>query len=257
MNLRDIVEAMAGKRILVIGDPIIDVYHFGRVDRLSPEAPVPIFVEERVEFRKGGAANVKINLESLGVEVRAFFPPPLVEKHRYIVGHQQLFRVDKDEGYEPLSVDGADLSIYDAIIVSDYAKGAVGENTCRSLSENKLIVVDPKGRDWSKYDGATWICPNEKELNEARRIPECRILEKVGSRGLFIDEELIAATAKQVFDVTGAGDTVVATFTAALCAGASHKDAAILANYAAGVVVGKLGTSVCTKEELLNACGSL
>lgn len=255
MRLRDIVEAMQGKKILVVGDPMTDVYHCGRVDRLSPEAPVPVFVEERQESRPGGAENVEANLIALGCEVAIQFGGRSV-KHRYLVRNYQVFRIDEDNQnryvVEPIQslIDWAD-----AVIVSDYDKGAIGPGICHT---NKLTVVDPKGHNWSKYDGATWICPNEKELNEAKLVPtDCLILEKVGAKGLYLDEELIPATAKQVFDVTGAGDTVVATFTAALCAGASPKDAAILANYAAGVVCGKLGTSVCTKEELLNACGAL
>jgi D-beta-D-heptose 7-phosphate kinase/D-beta-D-heptose 1-phosphate adenosyltransferase len=114
-------------------------------------------------------------------------------------------------------------------------------------------VVDPKGTNWLKYRGATLICPNEKEYLEAHNPAEHNLLVKLGAKGVRIEGETIPATAKQVFDVTGAGDTLVATVAVAIGAGATHKDAAILGNYAAGVTVGKLGTSICTIEELI-AC---
>lgn len=247
--MRSLIEALSRVKVLVVGDKIEDVYHFGRVDRLSPEAPVPVFIEERIESRRGGADNVAAQLEEFGCTVTTAMGP-VSYKHRYMVGSHQLLRVDEDH----VSIDdlAVDFDAFDVIVISDYGKGVASESLCKwAVGCGVPVIVDPKGTNWKKYAGATFICPNEKEYTEARNPDDHNLLIKLGPKGLKIDGELIPATAKQVFDVTGAGDTVVATFAAALGAGASHKDAAILANYAAGVAVSKSGTSVCTKEELL------
>lgn len=262
-RLLTLVSAYRQCKILVVGDPMVDVYHFGRVDRMSQEAPVPVFVEDRKEVRPGGAANVAANLRALGVVESVVFPETslITQKHRYVVGHQQLLRVDEDKICSPTEVDIAravrDAERADLIVLSDYAKGWLTSELCQTLIQlGKPVVVDPKGYDWSKYDGAAVICPNEREwLAVNFHVPHgTSIVAKRGSQGLTVvsneKAELFPAHAKHVFDVVGAGDTVTAVVAATLAAGGSLSDAAKLANYAAGYVVGIVGTAVCTARDL-------
>lgn len=274
-ELTEMVEAIAGTKVLVVGDPILDVYHHGEVTRISQEAPVPVFVEAHVETREGGACNVLKNLRALGAQADAVLPVSAwTAKHRYLVGHHQVFRLDDDIDHQELYCDEHVRELMDwcdAAILSDYGKGTLGENFCQDfighMTAGKPIVVDPRGGDWNKYAGATVICPNEHEWAQ-----HCAIkhgtqavfpyqLLKLGAKGMQLGAHPVASDkhilwrshtrARQVFDVTGAGDTVIAVFTAA---GAQQRDprlAAELANMAAGVVVGKVGTATCSKEELL------
>lgn len=266
-----IVESFSSASVLVIGDAMVDEYHFGRVDRISPEAPVPIFIEEKTEVRRGGADNVAHQLEALGCGVRKVFARRLSIKHRYFAGHHQVFRRDDDQIATPEDVDDAARRIAfnipdcDVVVLSDYAKGLLTPRLCQDvIGYGKPVVVDPKGRNWFKYDGAHVICPNEHELETVNLTsPGAMVLAKLGAKGLAIrsrdgiEHMRIPALAKQVYDVTGAGDVVTAI--AAACCGirdpnsVSWAEKATIANHAAGVVVGKLGTAVCSKEELLRS----
>lgn len=266
-SLADLVHRFSTIRALVIGDAMVDQFHWGRVDRLSPEAPVPIFIEESTEARRGGAANVAHQLEALGCRVLTAFARRYSTKHRYFAGHHQVFRRDDDQLATPDDVDRACKFIAhhivdcDVVILSDYAKGILTPTLCQDVIRyGKTVVVDPKGRDWSKYRGATVLCPNEHELQSGTQDwHQGMIVAKLGPKGLAlrthdgVEHLRIAARAKQVFDVTGAGDTVTALIAASLGVNASLYDAAVIANHAAGVVVGKLGTAVCSKDELLAA----
>lgn len=265
MTLAEILDELPQVHVLVFGDPMLDVYHFGRSERLSPEAPVPVFIEERQEIRQGGAANVAANLAALGCMVTTAFPvKPWTEKHRYMVGHHQLFRHDKDfladGAWVPFDLEFGQPNV---IVISDYNKGSCTLKACRAIIElcavHKIpVVVDPKGARWEKYLGASVICPNEREwlaaqINDFMDYP--RVVVKEGERGLRLVEagvgtQYIAARARHVFDVTGAGDTVVAVVAAVLGAGGSLLAAATLANLAAGYVVGEVGTAVCPIEKL-------
>ena len=250
-----------GLKVLVVGDPLTDVYHFGLVDRISPEAPVPVFVEDRVETRWGGAANVCHQIIALGVSHYTYFPDrPWEEKHRYMVGSHQMFRVDIPVRYEHPE-DSGDTFGFDAIILSDYGKGWLSPSFCQNLIQGAIkktipVIVDPKGSDWSKYQGATVICPNEREYAQwDRRSHFDRLVVKLGEKGMNViekgkDHVQIPAMARHVFDVTGAGDVVVAIISCALASGASLPDAATLASHAAGYVVGEVGTAVCPLEKL-------
>lgn len=256
-------------RVLVIGDAIVDQYHFGRVERLSPEAPVPIFIEEITEPRRGGADNVAHQLEVLGCRVRSIFANRLSVKHRYFAGHHQIFRRDADHWATAEDIEDASKRVAyhindtDVVVLSDYNKGILTHELCQDVIRlGRPVVVDPKGRDWAKYRGASVICPNSLELamvDVDAISPAMRIVEKQGPLGLKVhtargtQTDNISATAKQVYDVTGAGDVVTALVAASIGVGASLHDAAIIANHAAGVVVGKLGTAVCTKNELLES----
>lgn len=270
-DLAAFVRQFAGVRIAVLGDPMIDYYHFGHVDRLSPEAPVPVFIEDKVELRDGGAGNVAANLEGLGCEVIRMFPPaPHTIKHRYMVGGHQMFRHDRDHDYSArhavlYSTRGETPSAY---VISDYGKGWCTAQACQQLIEHAQgvpVIVDPKGRDWEKYKGATVICPNDKEYLEREAVLgwQPTILRKCGPKGLELRRhdvvsgldvlDIFPARARHVFDVTGAGDTVVAVMAAALAIRCEMPIAAELANIAAGVVVGEVGTWPITSAALLDA----
>lgn len=250
-------------RALVVGDSLIDIYHFGRVDRMCPEAPVPIFVEDygRTEHRRGGADNVAHQLEVLGCQVKTVFPKRMSVKHRYFAGHHLVFRRDSDSKETPnqAAFDSvkAELMSTNVVVLSDYAKGFLSSELCQAvMGKGVPVVVDPKSPDWTKYEGASVICPNSHEYaawnNDRGQFP-CKIVKR-GEHGLQLHEDAnimeIPAKAQQVYDVTGAGDVVTAVAAACIGAGTTHKYAAECANYAAGVVVGKLGTAVCTLEEL-------
>lgn len=263
-NMQNILHRYAQVRALVIGDAMIDQYHFGRMDRISPEAPIGVYVEdyERAEGRRGGADNVAHQLEVLGVQVSTLFPLRRSCKHRYFVGHHQVFRRDSDSHEEPgnATFDALISALVgvNVVVLSDYAKGWLTHELCQAvMHQGIVVVVDPKGSDWRKYQGATVICPNSAELEVVNGYdPGCAIVEKRGPLGLRIRHltppyETFAARARSVYDVTGAGDTVVALVAATLAVGGSLQDACHLASLAAAEVVGKLGTAVCTKDELL------
>lgn len=258
MNFMDVLDGFKAARVLVVGDPMFDVYHHGHVNRMSPEAPVPVFIEDREEIRAGGASNVANQLKALGVTVDTHFPrQPWTEKHRYMVGGHQLLRIDKDLKKCTISVPS--LAGVDAVVLSDYAKGCLTGELCAGIMKQAReldvpVIVDPKGEGWAKYRDCTVICPNEQEaLNREIDVFET-VLFKRGSSGMTLLEKgkrtHIQATAKQVFDVTGAGDTVVAVLAAAMAVGANLHDAAFLANLAAGHVVGIPGTATCSVEDL-------
>lgn len=246
----------SGVKILVLGDPIQDIYLFGRVERMSPEAPVPVFIRERYESRYGGAANVAYQLEALGCGMTFGWSKfPWTTKTRYMVGSHQLLRVDED-----LCVPNRlpALEGFSAIVISDYAKGACTPELCQEAIASGLpVIVDPKGKDWSKYQGANVICPNSKEYQP---FSGHVVVEKRGADGLRAHyqsgtrKEDFPATAHHVFDVTGAGDTVTAVIAACIAKGIPIKLACPIANAAAGYVVGEVGTTVCPIEKLRELC---
>lgn len=262
-NMQEIVNKYAQVRALVIGDAMIDQYHFGSMDRLSPEAPIGVYVEDydRAETRRGGADNVAHQLEVLGAQVYTVFPMRRSCKHRYFVGHHQVFRRDSDSREKPgkaaFEAVLSEMVGVNVVVLSDYAKGWLTPELCQAVMHKGIpVVVDPKGSYWEKYQGATVICPNSSELEIVSGYdPGCAIVEKRGPLGLRIRHSLppyedFAARARSVYDVTGAGDTVVALVAATLATGASLQDACHLSSRAAAEVVGKLGTAVCTLEEL-------
>jgi D-beta-D-heptose 7-phosphate kinase/D-beta-D-heptose 1-phosphate adenosyltransferase len=302
---------------LVIGDLMLDRYLIGEVERISPEAPVPVVLLKQENERAGGAANVAANLSLLGIntvmagvigddaEGRALLEMlqglhisssaivrsherPTVTKTRILGGHQQMMRLDKEsrlafsESEASALLEQVSQAIAqrpDVIILSDYAKGVLSNELCQAvIAQAKTldipVLVDPKGRDYTKYQGATALTPNKKETSEACGIDATdtdRLLQAAanlrdrlglkflavtrGEEGISLLEQNetihIPAAAKQVFDVSGAGDTVIATLAAGLVHGLSHRQAFALANIAAGIVVGKVGTVPVNREELL------
>jgi D-beta-D-heptose 7-phosphate kinase/D-beta-D-heptose 1-phosphate adenosyltransferase len=311
----------AGARMLVIGDLMLDRYLVGEVARISPEAPVPVVRLGRETASVGGAGNVALNLAGLGVHadvagwtgedasgsrIRELLGTAGVRVHgvavvpgrttttktRVLSRHQQLVRIDDEDTESPEHAErsGWDERIlemlddgYEAVVLSDYAKGVLDRQFCRRLIERCRergvpILVDPKGLEYDKYAGATTITPNEGELavvseesehdrdaltNAAAGLCESLGLEFVtltrGEAGItIVDAEgvhHVPARAREVFDVSGAGDTAIATLAAAIAVGLDRHDAAALANLAAGIIVGKTGTVPITQAELLDALG--
>jgi D-beta-D-heptose 7-phosphate kinase/D-beta-D-heptose 1-phosphate adenosyltransferase len=315
-NLERIIRKFNAKKILVVGDLVLDHYIFGKVERISPEAPVPVVWANRENFVCGGAANVGLNLVSLGAKAsicgvlgsdhfgKVLFSlikekninsnlvifeknRPTTLKTRIIAQHQQMVRLDW-ESVEFLSQASSRLVLhkikkniktFDAVIIEDYGKGVINPNLVGELvslcrANNKIVTVDPKEEHIDYYRGVTTLTPNLKEAQSAagtkikskEEIPLLgrMIIEKLKPQSLLItlgeDGMMLFAGAKyyhipttalEVFDVTGAGDTVIAVFTLALTAGANFYEAAVIANYAAGIVVGKLGAAAVTVKELL------
>lgn len=311
-----IVSAFSGRRVLVVGDVMLDRFMWGDVDRISPEAPVPVVRVRRETVHLGGAANVAANLAALGARVsiagvvgpdaaweqiqkalsEASIDSHLVEdagrvttvKTRVIARAQQVVRVDREsEGL----VAGSSLErlranvllgmkTAHAVVVSDYEKGVVGRDLLGSILPDARargipIVVDPKISHFTSYQPVTVVTPNQGEAARAvsmeiRSDEDClaaarAILDRLdtqavlvtrGERGMLLLERgeppcFIPAVAREVYDVTGAGDTVVAVLALALATRATLLEAAILANHAGGIVVGKVGTATVGPDELL------
>jgi len=311
-----LVSRLARARVLVVGDVMLDHFQYGEVDRISPEAPIPVLRVRREDTMLGGAGNVVRNLRSLEADARfvtvtgkdaagrdiarlikkqGVRDAPLIEverqtstKTRYIAGVQQVLRADR-ETTNPLGPKieaklikavASALRTCQAVVLSDYGKGVLSARATKKIirlaaKANKTVVVDPKGSDFSRYSGATLITPNRRELAEAvgaevtsdanvvraakRLIKRHRfgaVLVTRSADGMTVvtaDGSVtdLAAEAREVFDVSGAGDTVVATVAAALAAGTDLDRAAALANAAAGIVVGKVGTASVFAADLI------
>lgn len=314
-NPKKIVQNFKNKKIMVIGDIVLDRYIFGEVKRISPEAPIPIIEVKKESFVLGGAANAANNIASLGAnailigtigkdlfgkitkrllknsKIESKFLVETTTKHtflkeRIIAQNQQLLRIDReDESYitqyqekELLSTIKSQIVNVDAVIISDYAKGTISKNLIQNIIDlsnknKKTVVVDPRLKHTQFYKNATIIKPNQKEAltmadlkEEDSLITAGKILVKKLNSNIIItkgqdgmslfskDKTIlhIPTFAKQVYDVSGAGDTVTAALTLALTAGASLKDAMIISNHAAGVVVSKFGTATVSTKELLD-----
>jgi len=295
--------------VLVVGDAMLDRYWFGDVDRVSPEAPVPVVLVRREEFRLGGAANVAVNIASLGgtpnlvsvvghddaadrmrgllegagirYDLRGDDTVQTTVKLRVSGRAQQLLRIDFEDRPCVGTLDNlvaaldAHVPAHRVVVFSDYGKG------CLAQIERKIdvvrrhgrpVLIDPKGRDWRPYRGATLLTPNRAEL--AQVVGAWRDEDDLHARAQALRGELsleallvtrseegmtlfdadghlhMPAQAREVFDVTGAGDTVLATVAVMLASGATLRQAVPVANRAGGLVVGKFGTSALTYEEL-------
>jgi D-beta-D-heptose 7-phosphate kinase/D-beta-D-heptose 1-phosphate adenosyltransferase len=318
-HLAHLVERIAGQGVLCVGDVMLDRFVIGRVERISPEAPIPVFNIERATDMLGGAGNVVRNLAALGAHVRfvgaigdddaglrietllgelAGAQARLCRitgrrsgiKTRFLAGGQQMLRTD-EETVAPLLADNAQSIVAAAtgfladvavVVLSDYGKGVLSEAVMGPLiaaarAAGKVVIVDPKHRDFARYRGATILTPNRKELAEATGLPTssdediaaaaARVIEQAGidtvvatrsQDGMSVicrtgETAHLKAEAREVFDVSGAGDTVVAMLAAALAGGAHITDAAALANVAAGIVVAKVGTAVAYPDDIVAA----
>jgi D-beta-D-heptose 7-phosphate kinase/D-beta-D-heptose 1-phosphate adenosyltransferase len=315
--LERLVGDMTGRRVAVVGDIMLDHFIWGHVERISPEAPVPVVRVARESFHPGGCGNVVANLRRLGgvpvvvapigedraaAQLREVLAELEIDhsrlvaipgrtttkKTRIVAHHQQVVRFDREE--DRGLGDGAAafreaaraaLEGVDALIVSDYDKGAISPELLQDLlpaaREAAIpIGIDPKLRNFAHYRPATLVTPNLREAAHGAGFPirtdedllraGARLREMLAADGILITRgekgmslfeadgrvSHIPAAAREVFDVTGAGDTVIATALLALAAGGSLRDAAVLANRAAGIAIGKLGTATVTPPELLS-----
>ncbi len=331
-KLKNIIAKFNKAKILVVGDLILDQHIWGDVERISPEAPVPVVWAKKRTYAPGGAANVANNISAFGAKVTlcgvlgdrldpatqtfqreakklnidtkgVFFEPRrrTTLKTRIIAGHQQVVRVDWEDVHnidkevkdKLFKFFGDHIKKFDAVIIEDYGKGLLDSELTRAIIKSaryskKIVTIDPKENNFDCYKYATCITPNRKEAQNAIRYLRMKnrggdfkidketlstdkdlikagqaILEylqlesfliTLGEGGMWLFEKgrnkPIPTVAQKVFDVSGAGDTVISVFTLALCAGASKLEAAHIANYAAGIVVGKLGTAVTSCAEL-------
>jgi D-beta-D-heptose 7-phosphate kinase/D-beta-D-heptose 1-phosphate adenosyltransferase len=306
-------------KVLVVGDFMIDEYVWGSVDRISPEAPVPVVSVNNTSYTLGGAGNVVNNLVSMGasvfvagttgtgetgkiltsklkgfkVDTKGLIEEPYrstTRKTRIIASNQQMLRIDhettkdiKSETFDKLQlVLSIQIPLVDLIIISDYAKGLITEKIVnfivRMTKNNKILTIaDPKGLDFSKYRSVSILTPNQKEaalasnieinntndlFNAGKKLLDQINLEKLlitcGKDGMVLFEHgkepfTIKSDARQVFDVSGAGDTVISILGLAIASGATFKQSAIAANSAAGIVVGKVGTATLSISELNNS----
>ena len=319
-RLIDIVGNFNKGKVLVVGDVMIDQFIYGTVDRISPEAPVPVVEVQDETFTLGGAANVLNNIKKLGggtssvcgvigddsygERAKSLFKQIgaksdgliadsqriTTKKTRIIAHSQQVVRFDKEVKNnitkptynKVISYIKSNITGYDAVIISDYGKGVITKELAAAVVDictknNRIIIVDPKTNHLLYYKGITSMTPNHHEASLAAgiKITDEKTLEKAGNllitflesdsvlitrgdKGMALFEKAgtisnIPTVAQNVYDVTGAGDTVISVFTLALSVGASFKEAAVLANYAAGIVVGKIGTATTTADELCSA----
>lgn len=301
--------------VLVVGDVMLDRYWFGSVERISPEAPVPVVLVDHREERAGGAGNVAVNIAALGacctllsvvgdddagkrlVDIlsKSGIKPILVEdveadttvKLRILSKNQQLLRADFEKAPAHEVLAGClhefeqQLPAADAVLISDYAKGGlfhIREMIDAARKAAKPVIVDPKGSDFDRYRGASMITPNLRELEQV--VGTCASEEELHEKAsalvhaLEIDALLVTrsehgmslyfsdkpplhrgAAARDVYDVTGAGDTVISACAVAIAAGLSEEDMISLANTAAGIVVGKLGTATAELDEVVQQMG--
>lgn len=335
---KSILQHFKGQRLLVIGDVVLDRYIKGSVSRISPEAPVPIVLQEESFYTPGGAANVANNLSSLGADVTlvgkigddiegGILKRELARRHihtkgvfidrhinttfktRIIAQHQQIVRLDREKPNRAgldLIKEGkilpylrSHMKDFKAVIISDYGKGLIDSRLLTQVHESTIVnrlpvVVDPKLEDLREYGQVSCITPNKKEAEAAlKNIPESTrrafgirstkldtqedieingrgllnflgvesLLITLGEHGMYLFEHNkkpfpIPTMARQVFDVSGAGDTVIAVFTLCLAAGADKSQAAKIANYAAGIVIGKMGAVAVELDELKQAIGA-
>lgn len=312
-KMKHYIKGFRSKRVLVLGDLMMDKYIWGEVSRISPEAPIPVVVAKNDTSSLGGAGNVGHNLHSLGAfpiltgivgrdregdrirkiaaDSRGIFTSkkrPTTVKTRIIAHHQHVVRVDTEEK-KPISLRLEDKIFrfiqqekFDALIISDYNKGIISESllqkTLPFAEQNDIpVCVDPKVEHFLSFSPVTLITPNhleaerivhhacrsDQDIEKAgetifKKISTKFLIIKRGEQGLSVFERgkrpvHVPTLAKEVYDVTGAGDTVIAVSSLALLAGASIQEAAMLANIAAGIVVGKLGTATLTAAELTAA----
>ncbi|MEH6383316.1 MAG: bifunctional D-glycero-beta-D-manno-heptose-7-phosphate kinase/D-glycero-beta-D-manno-heptose 1-phosphate adenylyltransferase HldE [Colwellia sp.] len=305
------IPAFEQASVLVVGDIMLDRYWYGPTQRISPEAPVPVVKINQDEHRPGGAANVALNIASIGgrvtligitgkdeaaqhlqkklsaLNIHCEFDQqaniPTITKLRVMSRNQQLIRLDFEESLSDVDKTlleekvATQLVSHDLLLLSDYSKGTLSEVQnliAIAKKQGKAVLVDPKGTDFERYRGATLLTPNLSEFEAV--VGECKTENDIVSKGQALlvkldleamlvtrseqgmtllrrdhDEFHLPTRAREVYDVTGAGDTVIATLALAIAAKAEYTQASALANIAAGIVVGKLGTSTVSEAELL------
>lgn len=238
--------------VILIGDSCIDEYHYGSVDRLSPEAPVPIFVSKRVETKRGMAANVEENLKRLGVHVQSYFGADSI-KTRMIdeKSKQHILRIDKDAKCEALDFKNIHFdTVVDAFIVSDYNKGFVSYELIENLiSLGKPVFIDTKKTDLKRFEGA-FVKINSLEFASAKSLPNNTIVT-MGEHGAMWDQRTYDAPKVEIADVCGAGDTFLASFAYKYLQTSNIDSSIAFAIKAASVTVQRIGVYAPTLEEIL------
>lgn len=317
-RLKEILSNYEKVSIAVVGDIMLDEYLIGKVERISPEAPVPVVRITEERFVLGGASNVANNISSLSgksiiygvvgddTNGERFIKElesnniktdgiivdkdrPTIIKSRVLSQGQQLLRLDWEKNHDIndrikdsiINNIERDIDEIDAILLSDYAKGVLTKDCVEGIIElakknKKIVIVDPKPSNFSNYKGVTTITPNKKEIldyfqmsnfKSEDNIIEClkKLKEELDLKYVILTRseegvslydkndkhEKIPTVAREVYDVTGAGDTFISTYILSLCAGANEREAVILANMASGIVVEKIGTATVTKKEIL------
>jgi D-beta-D-heptose 7-phosphate kinase/D-beta-D-heptose 1-phosphate adenosyltransferase len=322
-TIANVLKQFPGKRVLVIGDLMLDRYWTGAVDRISPEAPVPVVRKLHAFARLGGAANAACNVAALGATAKLFglvgqdeagaelqrilsernidcaeisvaSTRPTTVKLRIIAHDQQVVRIDDEDttsvdadlGEDVIKRAGRMMPSFDSVLVSDYAKGFLTEDVVRGIIREarrygKPIIVDPKGSDFKRYSGATIIKPNRHELTILTGLPARdhaetvraakQLLRLTGSTALVVTEgkdgmtlfrpelpeEHFPSFAREVYDVTGAGDTAVAVLAVALAAGAQYSEAVWMSNLAAGLAVSEAATAAISRDQIMKAIHSV
>lgn len=312
-----VVKNFKGKRLLVVGDLLLDQFIWGEVSRISPEAPVPVVWVRKEEFMPGGSCNVASNLSKFGAEVSITgvvgsdrkgedlknlmadrnvstegvitdVERPTIIKTRVIAHHQQVVRIDREDTREISARSLASIRKYvadnidrfDGLVIEDYGKGVITPGLLRTIvplakKKGKIVAVDPKENHFSYYKGVSVITPNNHEASKAVGFPLDdelsmikageKLIKKLnievvlltlGEKGMMVmckgkKPQRIETIAQEVFDVSGAGDTVIAAYTLSVVSGGSPIVAAYIANCAAGIVVGKVGTATVGPDELL------
>lgn len=318
-KLEEVIKKFTGKKILIVGDLMLDEYLLGKTTRLSPEAPVPIVEVEKISYVPGGAANVANNVNSLGYEAilcgvvgkdengqrlinllqkqdiktTGIFEDinrPTTLKSRIVLRGKHVIRIDKESrkpipsGVEKklLAFIKKSVDLVSIILISDYAKGVITPTLSQAIinlvkNTDKRVLVDPKGKNFKKYQGCFMVTPNlceletilkikVKNLEELPKVAKTlltrmnseAILTTLGANGMALMEKsgkytTIPATTVKVVDISGAGDTAIATFALALTAGANFYEAMLLSTYASSVTIGKMGTATASRNELIKA----
>jgi D-beta-D-heptose 7-phosphate kinase/D-beta-D-heptose 1-phosphate adenosyltransferase len=316
-RLKELLKRFQKTRVLVIGDLMLDEFIWGSVERISPEAPVPVVWVTRESAMPGGAANVATSVTALkgkarllgvvgrdlvgdrliqaieekgisSVDIVTDPDRPTTSKTRVVAHHQQVVRIDRENHHKITGrlleecIEAVEEAIpqVDGVVIEDYGKGLFSPALLKAAvgiakKHKKVVTVDPKEEHFRYYRGVTAMTPNKKEASLAARMPITNeaslmkagrkilkelkpevLLVTLGEGGMCLFKQdgskpvTIPTVAQEVFDVSGAGDTVIATFTLARAAGASFLEAAMISNAAAGVVVGKIGIATCSPEEL-------
>src|SRR5215475_204664 len=318
-SLQELIGRFAGRRVLVIGDAMLDRYVYGSAERISPEAPIPVLRIQREQAMPGGAGNVARNVAAMGGRVSliavaaedaagstlrrllaetgsiepALVPEagrPTTEKTRFVAGVQQMLRADHEElrplsaatGQRILAAVEARIGETDLVVLSDYAKGVLSDSVLRGVIDRARAagvpaIADPKSRDFSRYAGVALLTPNRQELALATPLADAgdqavaeaasRLVEPAGLPAILVTRGEagmtlvraaappvhLPAEAREVFDVSGAGDSVLAALAMALAAGADLVAAARLANIAGGIAVGRTGTTAVSLADLAEA----
>lgn len=317
--LKDILAKFSEKKILIIGDIMLDNYIIGDVDRISPEAPVQVVKVEQEEFRLGGAANVANNIKSLGampllvgrvgndaagkqvlslldakdISTQGIFindSYPTTRKSRVIARHQHLLRIDFENTDDLSHTFEQTIKEYiaklmpevDGVILQDYNKGMLSQSVIKSIIKlssrhKKIIGVDPKAQNFFEYKNVTLFKPNRREISQnlnvvlqtndelvdaVKRLQKkltCKyVVVTLGEKGAFVYQQddqhwQIPTFSQEVYDVSGAGDTVISTLILCLASGCDIRTAAIIANHAAGVVCGKVGVATASPNEIMHS----